>query len=44
MMAAMETVSANWKYATFGLSALLVVQFWWWNKKAPDVLKLGAGY
>jgi hypothetical protein len=36
-----EPVSANWKYASFGLVALLGVQFWWWNKKAPEVLKLG---
>ena len=36
-----ETVSANWKYATFGLVGLLGVQFWWWNKKAPEVLRLG---
>lgn len=34
-------VSRNWKYATFGLVALLGVQFWWWNKKAPQVLRLG---
>jgi|GEM_PF-2231371 hypothetical protein len=39
--AASESVSANWKYATFGLVGLLGVQFWWWNKKAPEVLKLG---
>ena len=35
-------VSENWKYATFGLVALLGVQFWWWNQKAPEVLKLGS--
>jgi hypothetical protein len=39
-----STVSSNWKYATVGLGALLVVQFWWWNKKAPEVLRLGGGY
>ena len=33
----------NWKYATFGLLGVVVVQAWWWNKKAPQVLNLGAG-
>jgi len=23
--------------------ALIGVQFWWWNKKAPQVLNLGSG-
>lgn len=36
-----QQVSVNWKYATFGLGALIVVQFLWWNAKAPEVLKLG---
>lgn len=34
-------VSQNWKYATIGLVGLVVVQAWWWNKKAPEVLRLG---
>jgi hypothetical protein len=34
-------VHPAWKYATLGLSALVVGQFFWWNKKAPEVLKLG---
>jgi hypothetical protein len=29
-----------WKTATFVLGGLLVVQFWWWNKQAPEVLNL----
>ena len=37
-------VSENWKYATFALGGLLVVQFLWWNYKAPEVLRLGKGY
>jgi len=36
-------VSPRWKWATFGLVGLVVAQFWWWNKKAPQVLRLG-GY
>ncbi len=40
---AVDGVSTRWKYATFGLVALAVAQFWWWNKKAPQVLRLG-GY
>jgi len=36
-----DQVSANWKYATIGLIGLAAFQFWWWNKKAPQVLKLG---
>jgi hypothetical protein len=39
----MNTVNENWKYATFGLGVLVVAQFFWWNKKAPEVLKLGYG-
>lgn len=35
-------VSVGWKYAALGLAGLLGVQFWWWNKKAPEVLRLGA--
>ena len=33
----------RWKYAALGLAGLVVAQFWWWNKKAPQVLRLG-GY
>jgi len=40
----MNQVSRNWKYATIGLIGLLGVQFWWWNKKAPQVLSLGGGF
>lgn len=36
-------VSKNYQYATFALSGLLVLQFLWWNQKAPEVLKLGQG-
>lgn len=38
-----ESVSVRWKYATIGLGALVIAQFFWWNKKAPQVLRLG-GY
>jgi len=34
---------SRWKYAALGLAGLVVAQFWWWNKKAPQVLRLG-GY
>jgi len=37
-------VSRAWKFATFGLVGLVVVQAWWWNKQAPEVLKLSGGY
>jgi hypothetical protein len=36
-------VSKNWQYATFALVGLVVVQAWWWNKEAPQVLNLGSG-
>ena len=31
----------GWKVATFALTGLVVAQFLWWNKKAPQVLNLG---
>lgn len=34
----MNGVSPVWKYATFTLGALIVVQAVWWNYKAPQVL------
>lgn len=34
---------SRWKYAALGLGALVVAQFFWWNAKAPQVLRLG-GY
>lgn len=39
-----DQVSQNWKYASFVLGGLIVAQFFWWNAKAPEVLKLGQGY
>jgi hypothetical protein len=33
----------GWKIATFALGGLVIAQFVWWNKKAPEVLNLGAG-
>jgi hypothetical protein len=36
-------VSVGWKYATFALGALVVGQFFWWDSKAPQVLR-GGGY
>jgi hypothetical protein len=38
-----DGVTSRWKYAALGLAGLVVAQFWWWNKKAPQVLRLG-GY
>lgn len=37
-------VSKNYQYATYALTGLLVLQFLWWDKKAPEVLKLRGGY
>ncbi|MHC4814353.1 MAG: hypothetical protein ACYTFN_14760 [Planctomycetota bacterium] len=37
-------VSKNWQYATLGLGVLVVAQFFWWNAKAPGVLKMSGGY
>lgn len=31
----------KWKIATFVMGGLLIAQFVWWNKKAPEVLRLG---
>jgi hypothetical protein len=36
-----NTVHRGWKWAALGLGGLVVAQFFWWNKKAPEVLKLG---
>ena len=38
----MMMVSRNWMYATLALGGLVAAQAWWWNKKAPQVLNLGA--
>jgi hypothetical protein len=38
---ATDGVSPRWKYAAMGLGALVVAQFFWWNAKAPQVLRLG---
>lgn len=34
-----EGVTSRWKYMTVGLAALAVAQFFWWNAKAPWVLR-----
>lgn len=39
-----DRVHPAWKYATVGFGVLVVAQFFWWNAKAPEVLKLGDGY
>ena len=39
----MNRVHPAWKYATFALGVVVVGQFFWWNAKAPEVLRLG-GY
>jgi len=36
-------VSPRWKWATFGLVGLVVAQFFWWDARAPQVLR-GGGY
>lgn len=36
-------VSPAWKYAAIGLGVGIVVQFWWWNRAAPQVLNLSSG-
>lgn len=33
----------KWKIATFVFGGLVVAQFFWWNAKAPEVLRLGSG-
>lgn len=42
-MTTTASVSPAWKYATIGLIGLVLVQAWWWNRQAPQVLNLGAG-
>jgi len=32
-----------WMVSTIGLTGLVLLQAWWWNKKAPDVLRIGYG-
>lgn len=36
----MRQVDVKWKYATIGLGVLVVAQFVWWNRQAPQVLNL----
>ena len=36
-----KSASSAWMYGAIGLGALVVGQFFWWNAKAPGVLKLG---
>jgi len=38
---ALGCASSAWMYGAIGLGALVVGQFFWWNAKAPGVLKLG---
>jgi len=38
---ARRKVSSNWQWATLALVGVVGVQFWWWNKQAPEVLNLG---
>jgi hypothetical protein len=38
-----DSVSTRWKYAALGLGALVVAQFFWWDARAPQVLR-GGGY
>lgn len=33
------TTSSRWKYAALGLAALAVAQFFWWDRRAPWVLR-----
>jgi hypothetical protein len=34
-----QQVNVKWKYATFALVALIGVQFVWWDRQAPQVLR-----
>jgi hypothetical protein len=36
-------VSAGWKYATFALVGVIILQAWWWDRQAPQVLGLHSG-
>jgi hypothetical protein len=36
----MQNVDVKWKYAALGLGGLVVIQFFWWNQRAPGVLNL----
>jgi len=36
-----EAVSRRWKYAALTLAGLIVAQFFWWDRKAPWVLRGG---
>ena len=40
MSASAEAREARWRYTSYALGALIVAQFFWWNAKAPQVLKL----
>jgi len=33
----------RWRYTAYALGALVVAQFFWWDSKAPQVLR-GSGY
>lgn len=33
----------RWRYTSYVLGALIVAQFFWWDSKAPQVLR-GGGY
>ena len=37
---ALGCANSAWMYGAIGLGALVVGQFFWWNAKAPGVLKL----
>jgi len=34
-----EPVDAKWKWAALGLGGLVIAQFFWWDAKAPQVLR-----
>ena len=39
-----EKVAKGWRTWTYVLGAAVVAQFFWWDKKCPQVLRGGKGY
>lgn len=38
------TPETRWKYTALGLGALVIGQFFWWDSKAPQVLRGGGRF
>ena len=39
-----EKVDKGWRTTAYVLGAAVVAQFFWWDKKCPQVLRGGKGY